>query len=342
MTSLNLTQGQAQSIIDKHNGNGRTVVALKEVVNNGYNYVRNNKTYIADLSASPTEAATHSSYISIFEPPHTSSPYALNTLRTTAHLIKLIKDSQCLPLGEPFVDESASIIPFPYLMTPTKKVASSELISLADLYKSPILTPEQRVLVDLEIGACLGRLHSRVMNEYYGQPAVVPPADPSISWQETFTHIVETTLTAAEAAGYEFAYTSIRAALSRAIAFFLFDDVEVPSLIWFTGSSDDVYLKLGPTPSIAAVLPNMSRAVWGDPLMEGFFLERSEALMEGYKNAGGEPLLVFPRQKTKRMWYDLVLALVVLLERGKTGPQATWALETIEKVTESLKNAPCY
>lgn len=148
----------------------------------------------------------------------------------------------------------------------------------------------------------------------------------------------------------------LRTYLSRAIAFFLFDDVEVPSLIWFTGSASDVYITI-PTetapPNIAAILPT-SHFLYADPLLESFFLPpASEALEEGYVGAGGERLVVFRRQKTKRTWYTVFLALVVLSERSAQGitgdtrveeerEKANWAVDALKKSLADLRDAPCY
>jgi len=80
----------------------------------------------------------------------------------------------------------------------------------------------------------------------------------------------------------------------------------------------------------------------------------SAAFMEGYKDGGGPPLLVFPRQRTKRIWYTVFLALVVLTkygpeseegvveEEGWVREKRAWARETLMSCVEKLKDAPCY
>ncbi|KAF9028937.1 hypothetical protein BDZ89DRAFT_1065834 [Hymenopellis radicata] len=341
--ALPLSKEDAQTIVDTHHKSKLTVVTVSHVGNNGFSRTKSSKIYIIDLAASASDAATHSTYITVFSPGPSDTPYHSNSLEVTAHIISLISKSHTIPISNPHVDASRDIIPFPYLMTPVEKITSSMMMSLSDLRKLNILTPKESVLIDIQLGQFLGRLHSGVMNEWYGLPTVDPPPDPSYSWQESFTLFFETLLVEAESRKYDFAYTDIRAALSRAIAFFLFDDVEVPSLIWFTGSEDDIYLRLEPTPSVAAILPNVGHALWGDPLLESFFVSpTNEAMMTGYKEAGGEELIVFPRQKTKRLWYTLFLALVVLSEREPGDEKEEWARETIGRVSRELKTAPCY
>jgi len=77
-------------------------------------------------------------------------------------------------------------------------------------------------------------------------------------------------------------------------------------------------------------------------------------MLEGYEGAGGGKLVVFQRQKTKRLWYTLFSALLVLAEEGtelsevqttvdqrrKDKVERAW--ETVEKCVEALKDAPCY
>lgn len=242
-------------------------------------------------------------------------------------------------------------------MIPLSKVRASNLLTLRDL-----------LLVDLQLGKFLGQLHSGVQNDWYGlalPPNNPPGPDPSYSWQETFTALLEGLLTdvGQTQEDVEIPVERIRGYLSRAIGSFLFDDVEVPSLIWFTGSEDDIYIALptpaeaaavvaeaeaeagtpgGTGPMIVAILPNVAHALWGDPLLESFFMPpTSAALGEGYKGGGGGPISVFPRQKTKRIWYSLFLALVVLNEQRGEEKRA-WAKETLRKCVEELEGAPCY
>ncbi|PPQ86486.1 hypothetical protein CVT26_012080, partial [Gymnopilus dilepis] len=263
--------------------------------------------------------------------------------------------------------------PFPYhiLLSPPSPIASASILSVAAARRRGILPAQSKesTLIELQIGRFLGRLHANVQNDYFGRvrapnwdlnlkPAalaraqVFAPAtqeeEESYSWQETFTALLEALLWEAESTGaVDLPYEAIRGYLSRAISSFLFDDVEVPSLVWLTGSEEDVYVAVDPvsstssasssestrttssdsnsnpdkdtgsapppqtppTSSIAAILPNLTHALWGDPLLETFFHPPSPtpALKEAYTQSGGQELILFPRQRTKRLWYDLLL-----------------------------------
>lgn len=136
-------------------------------------------------------------------------------------------------------------------------------------------------------------------------------------------------------------YSDLRKYLSRAIGFYLFDDVEVPSLVWFTGNEDDILISCpdeSAEPTIANVALKFTHAMWGDPLLESFFMPPgpSQGVLEGYE----VPLMPFARQRTKRIWYTIYLALIMLVEGD--GEQREWAHKVLSKSAEQLKDAPCY
>jgi hypothetical protein len=221
---------------------------------------------------------------------------------------------------------------------------ASHLIPLPEAKSKLGLGDRDAAAIDLKIGQLLGQLHKLVQNDWFGRPSIVPPQNPSYNWQETFTILFEEALHRAVEYPSHFKskinVESINKAMARAIAYFLFDDVQVPSLVWFTGSPSDVYLVLNPLPDgthsldLAAIVPSLSHAIWGDPLLETFFMDYPAAILEGAE----EEILVFARQKTKRIWYNLYLALVMLVERED---KESWALDMIEKSVEKLKDAPC-
>jgi hypothetical protein len=238
------------------------------------------------------------------------------------------------------------VVPHSYLITPVYPITSSGLVSLSQARETRLLTPEQQAFVDLQLGKYLGELHKGAQNDWFGLPSSAPPPDPSYDWQESFTALLESLLDSAQldAALLE----ALRRALGRAISAFLFADVDVPSFVWFTGSADDVFLAFTPAGEFTAfaILPAVAHALWGDPLLETFFVDASAAFWEGYKGVRGAEdgaLIVFPRQRTKRMWYDVFLALVVLAERrGADDEKRRWAEESLRKNAEALRDAPCY
>lgn len=298
----------------------------------------------------------------------------------------MLRTQTSLPLPHQVtLDTSLALLSYPYLLLSTSvnfgAVSASDTtrtLSLSEARKSNLLSPRENILIDLQLGANLRQLHN-IQNDWFGFPKPTPPVsspspniwqdlDPSsYSWQESFTPILEYLLQAVESAHLPLPYEDIRRYLSRAIGSFLFDDVEVPSLIWFTGSEDDVLVSIPSalpslvassstpavtdtvpvsTPTIELILPNFAHALWADPLLESLFNPPgpSAALLEGYLDSGGGPLIVFPRQRTKRLWYTLFLALVILVEHEEEKEDGTWtwALNVLADCVKALKDAPCY
>ena len=314
------------------------------------------RNYIVDLSTNGSGLpAACSCFIVISDPSTPSeSDYPPHSLPIISSIVSQILEHTEVPIASPILDTSLSTVPYHFLLSPASPISSSDIIPLSVARRSGALSPQDLVLVDLQIGKLLGQLHNGVQNEWFGVPSLEEPADPSYSWQETFTSLLESLLSEFEIKGIDLPYTEIRGYLSRAIGFFLFDDVDTPSLIWFTGSEDDIYVSLpsdagSKNIGIAAILPNVGHAIWGDPLLESFFLppNPSVAFQEAYTSSGGKQTVVFPRQKTKRLWYSLFLGLIVLRERGGVRKSdgiinETWALQLIEQSVKALSNAPCY
>jgi len=402
--NISITLEQAQKIVSKHHADHdqSTIATLTELKDQGYRYVSytggyslgylynhllllaiitgshtlNTKTYLIKLSApAPSNSNPPRSYfLTVSLVPQEPAPiYHPNSLFIINQLISLIHVQTSIPIPHPTLDTSLTIIPYHYLLLcPSVPATHSSLSTLSSARKLHLLTPEQDFLIDLQLGVYLSQLHA-IQNDWFGLPLPIEPADPSYSWQETFTLLLETLLRDLELKDQEslIPYEDVRRYLSRAIGFFLFDDVETPSLIWFTGTEDDVYITIPfsdesdseaqPTPTIRTILPNFAHSLWGDPLLETVFMPPgpSTALLEGYVDGGGGPLIVFPRQKTKRIWYTVFLALLVLADYGVAaqGPGASvqardetcfteekriWAREMLKQCVEALKDAPCY
>jgi hypothetical protein len=380
-----VTVEQVQCIVNEDFADRRaTVTKLTELRNHGFRYVAINdlpisfhythrtrshtldsKTYVIDLNSPGSEPPDYCCFITISRPTTGTRTYHSNSLPLAAELLTRIRTQTDIPILRSKLNTSLSLIPYHYLLSPLSPFSSTSIISLPDARRSGALTPNKNVLIDLLLGKFLGQLHSGVQNDWYGLPTLggVEPGVPSYSWQETFTGLLEDLLAQVEAAGLTLPYPDIRLYLSRAIGSFLFDDVEVPSLVWFTGSEDDIYLVVPSAEGaetapggIAAILPNIGNALWGDPLLECFMMGKegegpSEAFLEGYVGGGGEKLVVFPRQRTKRVWYTLFLALLVVTKYGAVasegeeafvGEKRVWAKEALRRCVETLRDAPYY
>ncbi|KAJ7100650.1 hypothetical protein B0H15DRAFT_816865 [Mycena belliarum] len=342
-----ITIEQAQAVVDKQFTEPSATIVDFTQVSHGFSYTPGMTTYLLDLAISSNAGATHSSFLVVSaEPPSNPDlPWAPNALSLFPQLIGAVRTNTSIPISAPTLDATHTLLPYTYLITPIYELTSTHLVPLSQA-RARLLTPEQQALVDLQLGTYLGELHSGAQNDWFGLPSPAPPADPSYDWQETFTALLEGLLDAVPVPETPL----LRAPLARAISSFLFADVDVPVLVWCTGSADDVFLAFTPagTFNAFAILPAVPHALWGDPLLEAYFAGdgASAAFWEGYKAARGVEggaLLAFPRQRTKRVWYDVFLALIVLRERrGRPDDdKALWARETLRTSAERLQDAPC-
>lgn len=316
--------------------------------------------------------------------PALSEPLTLCTpLSVYQSLLGLLSQHTSIPHPTPLHhSDTLAIIPHEYLI-----LTYTHGVPLSDLRRAGKLSDRQNMLIDLQIGRWMREMHDKVQNDWFGLPKVQVPEsaiasfsipglaslvfgqtqeeEPSYSWQETFTSSLESLMQSAEALGLapDVSYTDLRQYLGRAIGSFLFDDCDVPSLISFLGDDGSVIVDMPQSqpeaaaaadtePRITSLLPP-TYALYGDPLLETFFLQSggddgtsapSQALLEGY---GGNPI-VFRRQKTKRIWYDAFLCLAILLAArseigdGDREAKVWWARQRIRECVNILKDAPTY
>jgi hypothetical protein len=348
------------------------------------------------------------SYLLLVSPLSPSHPQGPITFPALSILISKILDNTAVPVPRPVAhDVSGGEGKWHFGWLLLRVPGSSQThppTSLASVRHQ--LSPRQLARVELRLGTYLRALHE-ITNDWFGVPMEKsePPAVPSFttlfaanqtgedgegdgedmtpySWQDTFVLRLEELLE--QVCGDEARKTApsdhvnvdvneLRRSLCRAIGSFLFDDVEMPRLIWVTGNEEDVIVSLTPgegrkqggegtasegdtEADIAYILPTFGRALWGDPLMEAWFLPPgpTTAINEGY--FGGDEdgaLIVLPRHKTKRTWYTVYLALMVLAEEMSRGEAEEmtrasgretirWARSILPECVEILKNAPCY
>ncbi|KAI5117169.1 hypothetical protein M0805_003985 [Coniferiporia weirii] len=274
----------------------------------------------------------------------------------------------------------------------------------------PAMSERMRALTELRLGAHLRALHA-LENDWFGVPGAQDEWGECYSWQEAFSLLVETALEelgkldldalgprkVQEEAGVdgkdkeveeEIPVEDLRRALGRAIGFYLFDDVEVPSLVWCgalewssfayvhniieldsavgVGANAEGRTPILPEPPMLAHWGG-PLCLWGDPLMEGALRAPSAALCEGYRgNSGadgsgeveGSGLIVFARQRTKRLWYTAYAALCTLLGASRDAKDAVETGDTddleearkryraartlLSATARELKDAPCY
>ncbi|KAF9240021.1 hypothetical protein BU15DRAFT_74248 [Melanogaster broomeanus] len=381
--TVHVTVEQAQDIISSNDGNENVQIAsFAEIKNTGYSHTAFSKTYYIAISDS------NKSYLLLASPLQERDPTPAPSSMTLPALSILL--SKILDIRQ--TAEGNGNLPGYYSLFLDRLKSIQSACSLASLRNT--LSPRELARVELKLGTYLRALHG-ITNDWFGipidTPEPEPPAAPTLSslfatshggedddengedmtrysWQDTFVLHLEELLgevyNNAEASGNHHQseepginVEELRRYLSRAIGSFLFEDVEMPRLIWVAGNEEDVIVSLAPNESeaeadIAYILPTFGHALWGDPLMEAWFMPPgpSKAINEGYfAGEEGGTLIIFPRHKTKRVWYTVYLALKILAEERRSQEKGKeemknveWAREVLPKCVEILKEAPCY
>lgn len=356
-------------------------------------FPKRNTTYVAKYEAGPGDGYPKQIYKVFIE---TGSKA---TLEAEVELLKTITEKTSLVVPKVLeFDTSTELISESYLLlsyvprsthdgpplsSNPARDKPARLVTLRDALDN--FDDNKKANIELRLGSKLRELHA-IDNMWFGSPEDEAEWGECISWQEAFTLLLETALMELEARGLhkqagngedmQLSLQELRRALARAIAFYLFDDVEVPSLVWCAGLDwpSNVYVDStasgedGGSDSVSSIVFGNwggSMCIWGDPLMEGVFRAPGEALLEGYGEPG--PIL-FSRQCTKRLWYTAYAALCQWLGAiddtgtmndvadGETGKlEATNVKESklIEErvkraktvfleTVKLLKDAPCY
>ncbi|KAH6911578.1 hypothetical protein BKA70DRAFT_1219709 [Coprinopsis sp. MPI-PUGE-AT-0042] len=389
------------------------VVDVKEVPSSKLSFVNDKKIYILDIERSANGHTLKQICFVTIASPNTSVSSSVGriytlSLKTIHNLLKRVHCHTSIPGSKTTLDTSRSTIPYDILLSAPVTVASAtsqtQVVTSLSTH-SPLLPAQTLHRVHVTLGTHLAELHTGVQNSWFGVPDLGERGGPnSTSWQETFVNLFESVVQFVKEkeaeAGVGFGrkrsvsvvvedglfmeeedegdkplpYREMQLYMSRAIAFYLFDDIKVPSLVWLTGNEEDVYIS-APTSEAAeshlpstdaeviAFLPSFSHALWGDPLLETLFKELCsppssrpptlEGLMEGYTSTGSLPLISLSRHRTKRLWYTVYLCLVVLGESYSTlSPTAVpdlsgialenakWARRTVIRCIRALKDSP--
>ncbi len=296
-------------------------------------------------------------------------------------------DFKPMSFGEGSDDKQVVTIPFPKVLKTDVWPAdfpeqhSYVLLSVPE-NAEPILsdfsaqTPPDSPLrqeTDRRLGAVYSGVH-KTFNLWYGIPSQPSEWCECISWQECFTALFHMALSSAERASLvgKDLVEQLQRAMFHAVAYFLFDDVEVPSLVhnpgleWESGIYVSKSVQEGDNDAADAALEviamyGWTNALWGDPLMECALRTPSKAFLDGY----GENPIVFERQETKKLWYLAYAALTSLVQKAKVKAPGSsqvdkeltadsvsvrqakvWGVDLLKELllqtAEKLKDAPCY
>jgi hypothetical protein len=257
---------------------------------------RSVKTYEVHCISRSTSPLSEVSYI--LEAYYPGGPWVTSPDATKSILSEIAQRSD-VPVPKVLVsDTTKTLVDFDYLLLPHPSPAALPTRTLS--------AAEERTF-----GQHLRKIHA-IDNDWFGVPG--EPSD-VIGWEEAFTLLLEALLdkTETDELWDTVKLSRVRGALSQAIGFFLFDDVDVPSLVWLTGDQSSA-MEFEENGESKLTFLGFSHAVWGDPRMEHVFMDEVKDVQEGYN----ENLFLLPRQKIKRVWYSLFFALLVVAESEDT------------------------
>lgn len=288
-TSPIVTLEGALKIAQHHYGSPLELVSLSRL--DSYSF-RSVKTYEVHCISRATSSPSEVSYI--LEAYYPGGAWVTSPDATKSILSQIAQRSD-VPVPRVLAsDTTKSLVDFDYLLLPHPSPAALPTRTLA--------AHEERAF-----GQQLRKIHA-IDNDWFGVPG--EPSD-VINWEEAFTLLLEALLdkTETDELWRTVKIERIRGALSQAIGFFLFDDVEAPSLVWLTGDELSA-MEVEENGESKLTFLGFAHAVWGDPRMEHVFMDEIKSIQEGYD----ENLFLLPRQRIKWVWYGLFYALLIVAE----------------------------
>lgn len=251
--------------------------------------------------------------------------YEVSLMRTEVEMLKRLED--VLPVPRVFVyDDSRRLVLSEYFFMeylegdPYNKVKKS-------------LNPEEREAVELQLGR-YNRLLNEVRGERFGP--YWTPAPAGTGWYEVFQGMMRDVLEDGREMAVELPVDgqeimglvkSCRKAL---------EEVAEPRLVHWDLWDGNVFVQNG---RITGLI-DFERALWGDPLLEAYFRNRTltEAFRKGY---GLEAFTA--AQETRRMLYDLYLDLIMHIERlfrqFASPDHEAWTRDKLVKDWERIQQA---
>ena len=119
-----------------------------------------------------------------------------------------------------------------------------------------------------------------------------------------------------------------------------FEEVTTPRLVHWDLWAGNVFVSTDTEPPRVSGVIDFERALWGDPLME--FIPGRLRAVDAYEAGYGQPLLATPERRLRRLFYNLYLGLVLVVEDGPRDYAAKdtveWGRGLLERATTMLEH----
>ncbi len=244
--------------------------------------------------------------------------YEKNIMQAEVEGMRLVKKHTTVP------------IPEIYFYDKTKSISNAEYFFMEKLYgesffklKSKEMPQEEQNQILYKIGQLNYQMNQIKGSRfgYFGQPE-----KQGTSWKETFLDMISDVLKDGEeieiGLGYE--YDEIRSLILKAAD--SLDEVTQPVFVHWDLWDGNVFVKDG---KIVGLI-DFERALWGDPLMEFYFRDRSKA-NEFHNGYGSDLRSLAP---VRALLYDIYLYLIMIIETKYRNYDNDWQ---INYATKELK-----
>jgi aminoglycoside phosphotransferase (APT) family kinase protein len=228
-----------------------------------------------------------------------------------------------------FADSSRTVLPSDYLFMSV--VDGRPWGRLRDT-----LTLEQNARVERRLGQITAAINS-FERESFGYPIVGPRF---VRWTEAFRWMNSQLIDDAHRFGVVLGFepSELFDLMSRHQA--IFDEVTSPRLVHWDLWAGNVFLSTDAEAVSVSGVIDFERALWGDPLME--FIPGRLGDIAAYESGYGRPLLATRAERLRRVFYNVYLGLVLVVEDGPRRyadkSTVTWGRGLIERGLVMLRH----
>jgi aminoglycoside phosphotransferase (APT) family kinase protein len=253
--------------------------------------------------------------------------YEIDIMRAEVESMRLVRANTSVPVPEVYAyDTSRRFLESDYyLMEYVPGTAFHKL--------RPDLTAEEQANIQREMGR-MAREINHLTNPAFGYFA--RSEMPGVTWRECFAHMLHDILQDGNEmdVALPMPYADLFALLEKHFA--SLDEITTPRLVHWDLWDGNVFVD--PLTRKVTGLIDFERSLWGDPLIEVFFMDMDPegACSQGYD----ADMLSRPAQKTRRLLYNAYLFLIMIIEcyyrHYPTDDQEKWVRVELDKVLAAL------
>ena len=253
--------------------------------------------------------------------------YEIEIMRAEVESMRLVRANTSVPVPEIYAYDTSRrfLVSDYYLM---------EFVPGTSFHKlRHNLTAEEQANIQREMGR-MAREISTLTNPAFGYFA--RSEMPGVTWRDCFAHMLQDILQDGNEMDVTLPmpYIDLYAHLEK--HFDSLDEITTPRLVHWDLWDGNVFVD--PLTRKVTGLIDFERSMWGDPLIEVFFMDMDAqgACSQGYN----EDMLSRPAQRMRRLLYNAYLFLIMIIEcyyrHYPTDDQEKWVRVELDKVLAAL------